>query len=99
MREILLAVAVGITFVAACASVAPYGSSGASAQASNGNLYCWKDRLVEDQDKLVCNWAPTRYDACHGTAVTYLERRAVKSPPAQATRCDNGQSLVVVTTG
>jgi len=99
MRESLLAVATGVTILAACAAVAPYGSGGNGMQASNTSLYCWKDRLVEDSDKLVCNWAPTRYEACNGHAVTYLERRLVKSAPAQATRCENGQSLVMVTTG
>jgi hypothetical protein len=97
MRESVLAVATGVVIVAACAAVEPYKA--VPTQASNASLYCWKDRLVVDQDKLTCNWAPTRYDACNGHAVTYLERRLVKSEPTQVTRCENGQSLVVVTTG
>jgi hypothetical protein len=97
MREPLLALAIGVAIVTACVSVAPYGS-GESMQAS-GSLYCWKDRLVDDQDRLLCNWAPSRYEACRGRAVTYLEKRSVKSQPSAATRCENGQSLVVVTTG
>lgn len=97
MRESFVAVATGLVIVAACASVAPYGG-GSSTQASN-TLYCWKDRLVDEPDKLVCNWAPTRYDACHGRMVTYLEKRLVTAQPSPATRCDNGESLVVVKTG
>jgi hypothetical protein len=98
MREPLIATCVGVAIVAACAAVAPYGAGPAGAQASN-TLYCWKDRLVDESDKLVCNWAPSRYDACNGRAVTYLEKRRVTGEPSAATRCENGQSLVFVTTG
>jgi hypothetical protein len=98
MRESLIAVSVGVVIVAACASVAPYGAAPANAQASN-TLYCWKDRLVDESDKLVCNWAPSRYDACNGHVVTYLEKRRVTGQPSAATRCENGQSLVSITTG
>ena len=97
MREPLIAVAISIVIVAACASVAPYGG-GNVAQASN-TLYCWKDRLVDEQGKLVCNWAATRYDACNGRQTSYLEKRLVTTQPSRATRCENGQSLVYVTTG
>jgi hypothetical protein len=98
MREPVIAVAIGFVIVAACASVAPYAGSNAVGQASN-TLYCWKDRLIDEPDKLVCNWAPTRYDACNGHAVSYLEKRLVTVQPSPATRCENGQSLVYVTTG
>jgi hypothetical protein len=100
MREpvLALALATGIAIVAACAAVEPYKAM-PGPQASNASLYCWKDRLVEEQDRLVCNWAPTRYDACNGHAISYVARSTVKSAPAQVTRCENGQSLVVVTTG
>jgi hypothetical protein len=98
MRESVLALATGVAIVAACAAVEPYKAM-PGAQASNASLYCWKDRLVEEQGRLVCNWASTRYDACNGHAVTYLDRSVVRSAPVQATRCENGQSLVVVTTG
>ncbi|HZZ92245.1 MAG TPA: hypothetical protein VFE23_06765 [Usitatibacter sp.] len=98
MREPLIAVSVGLVIVAACVSVAPYGAAPAGAQASN-TLYCWKDRLVDESDKLVCNWAASRYDACNGHIVTYLEKRLVTRQPSAATRCENGQSLVSVTTG
>jgi len=97
MREPLIAAAIGLVIVAACASVAPY-AGGTGAQASN-TLYCWKDRLVDEQGKLVCNWAPTRYDACHGRETSYLEKRLVTTQPSAATRCENGQSLVYITTG
>jgi hypothetical protein len=97
MREPLIAAAIGLVIVAACASVAPY-AGGTGAQASN-TLYCWKDRLVDEQGKLVCNWASTRYDACHGRETSYLEKRLVTTQPSAATRCENGQSLVYVTTG
>ena len=73
-------------------------AGGTGAQASN-TLYCWKDRLVDEQGKLVCNWASTRYDACHGRETSYLEKRLVTTQPSAATRCENGQSLVYVTTG
>jgi hypothetical protein len=98
MRESLLAIAAGVAIITACAAVAPYGSGGSSKQAST-TLYCWKDRLVDQSDKLVCNWAASRYDACNGRAESYLEKRLVTSQPSPATRCENGQSLVVVTTG
>ena len=97
MREPLIAVAIAVAIVAACTSVAPYKAA-SGAQASN-TLYCWKDRLVDDQGKLECNWAPTRYDACNGRETSYLEKRLVTRQPSPATRCDNGQSLVYVTTG
>lgn len=97
MREPLIAVATGLVIVAACASVAPY-EAGKGAQASN-TLYCWKDRLVDAQGRLECNWAPTRYDACNGRVTSYLEKRLVTTQPSAATRCENGQSLVYVTTG
>ena len=97
MREPLIAAAIGLVIVAACASVAPYGGE-TGAQASN-TLYCWKDRLVDADGKLVCNWAPTRYDACNGHVTSYLEKRLVTRQPSAATRCENGQSLVYVTTG
>jgi len=100
MRESALALATGVAIIAACASVAPYGAGPqASNAAGKGTLYCWKDRLVDESDKLVCNWAPSRYEACNGHAVTYLEKRLVTSRPSAATRCENGQSLVAVTTG
>ena len=79
-------------------AVEPYGGGTHAASASN-TLYCWKDRLVDPQDKLVCNWAPTRYDACNGRGETYIEKRLVTLQPSPATRCENGQSLVYVTTG
>ena len=97
MREPIIAAAIGLVIVAACASVAPY-SGGTGAQASN-TLYCWKDRLMDDQGRLVCNWAPTRYDACNGRETSYLEKRLVTTQPSPATRCENGQSLVYITTG
>jgi hypothetical protein len=97
MRESLIAVAIGLVIVTACASVAPYAGT-PGAQASN-TLYCWKDRLIDDQGRLVCNWAATRYDACNGHETTYLEKRLVTTQPSAATRCENGQSLVYVTTG
>jgi hypothetical protein len=100
MRESALALATGVAIVTACASVAPYGASAPGATASaKGTLYCWKDRLVEQSDKLECNWAPTRYEACNGHAFTYVDKRLVTSQPSAATRCENGQSLVTVTTG
>jgi hypothetical protein len=99
MRESLLALATSAVFIGACVAVAPYGQGASAPQAMNTTLYCWKDRLVDEPDKLVCNWAANRYDACNGHAVTYLEKRLVKSAPSQATRCENGQSLVAVTTG
>jgi len=100
MRESVLAVATGIAIVTACASVAPYGSdSKVASDGAKGTVYCWKDRLVDQSDKLVCNWAPSRYEACNGHAVTYLEKRLLTSQPSPATRCENGQSLVTVTTG
>ena len=99
MRENLVALATGVAIITACAAVAPYGGASTQAATTRGPLYCWKDRLVDESDKLVCNWAPTRYDACNGHVVTYLEKRAVTSQPSAATRCENGQSLVTVTTG
>jgi len=99
MRESVLALATGAVIIAACASVAPYASGPQAANASGkATLYCWKDRLVDESDKLVCNWAPTRYEACNGHMVTSLEKRLVTAQPSAATRCENGQSLVTVTT-
>ena len=98
MRESVLALATGAVIIAACASVSPY-SAGPQAANAKGPLYCWKDRLVDESDKLVCNWAPSRYEACNGHSVTYLEKRLVTGQPSAATRCENGQSLVTVTTG
>jgi len=100
MRESAIAIATGVTIIAACASVGPYGSGSPAASVSaNATLYCWKNRLVDESDKLVCNWAPSRYEACNGHIVSYVEKRLVTSQPSAATRCENGQSLVVVTTG
>ena len=100
MRESVIALATGVAIIAACASVAPYGSGSQVASANGkGPLYCWKDRLVDESDKLVCNWAPSRYEACNGHVVTYVDKRSVTSQPSAATRCENGQSLVTVTTG
>ena len=100
MRESLLALATGVAIIAACASVAPYSPGPqASSAGGSGAVYCWKDRLVDESDKLVCNWAPTRYEACNGHAVSYLEKRVVRSKPEAVTRCENGQPLVTVTTG
>jgi RecA-family ATPase len=103
MRDPLLVLALAsaatlsIALSAACTAVEPYRAAGAMPTRTASTLYCWKDRLTDDSDKLVCNWAESRYDACRSTTFSSIDKKHVAGAPTPVTRCENGQSLVSVT--
>jgi RecA-family ATPase len=103
MRDPLLVLALAsaatlsLALTAACASVEPYHAASAAPTRTASTLYCWKDRLNDAADKLVCNWADSRYEACRSTAYSSIDKTRVAGAPTPVTRCENGQSLVAIT--
>jgi hypothetical protein len=91
------ATTLSLVLSAACSSVEPYHAAPATSTRTASTLYCWKDRLNDAADKLVCNWADSRYEACRSTAYSSIDKTRVAGAPAPATRCENGQSLVAIT--
>ena len=98
MDRILLGfAAISITTLAACAPAEV--RNGATAQAAGpGAQYCAKNRLATQGEKLTCNWAASKADACRFQNLASLDKAAVASEPTSAGRCDNGEWLVQVTT-
>jgi hypothetical protein len=105
MRDPLIALGLAtaatlaIALSAACTTVEPYRAGAATpARTAGTTLYCWKDRLNDASDQLVCNWSESRYDACNSKALSAIDKKRVASQ-GPATRCENGQSLIAVTLG
>lgn len=97
MNKLLGIAAISLTALAACAPAEV--RNGATAQAAgSGPQYCWKNRLTTHGEKLSCNWAASKSDACRFLNLSDIEKASVSSEPTSAGRCENGEWLVQVTT-
>lgn len=97
MNRLLGIAAISITALAACAPAEV--RNGATAQAAgSGPQYCWKNKLMTHGEKLSCNWAASKADACRFQTVSLIDKGSVVSEPTSAGRCENGEWLVQVTT-
>jgi hypothetical protein len=84
--------------LAGCAGMQPTISTQPKALAdSGGTYYCWKNRLNDAGDNLVCNWEHSVSDACESHATVSLAKSSVSGTPQSSRHCDNGQWLVTVT--
>ena len=84
--------------LAACATPDKPATVASTAQPVAGKYFCWRERLVTEGDKLICNWDTNASDACNSMTRTPLDRRSIATGPQNVKRCDNGQWLVEVTT-
>lgn len=100
MNKLLcLAAAVSLFSLAACAPVeVAANGGGAKTSAAAGSYYCWKEKMLTEGDKLVCNWEDNATNACRSNVVRYIDKTMVTSGPANSRRCDNGEWLVMITT-
>jgi len=97
MKKLLAIAAAPIAMLLLSAS-APAAADTPTVQAQSGaNLYCWKGRLYEAGNDLVCNWTDNIKEACEESKMTNIGKDAVTSEPAKAKRCENGEWLVRVT--
>lgn len=97
MNKLLGIAAISLTALAACAPAEVRNGAMAHAAAA-GTQFCWKDRLMTQGEKLSCNWAASKSDACRFLNLSDIEKASVVSEPTSAGRCENGEWLVQVTT-
>ena len=81
--------------VLAAACAAPQAST-RTAAASSPVYYCAKDHLIEQGNRLECNWQPSADEACKFMESSTLERASLASDPQSAGRCNTGVWLVKV---
>jgi len=101
MNKPLCLAAVSLISLAACAPIEPAANgagAGTKASAAAGSYYCWKEKMLSEGDKLVCNWEDNATNACRSNVVRYIDKTTVVSGPANSRRCDNGEWLVMITT-
>jgi hypothetical protein len=88
----------GALALAACAAANKPAATATAASVQAGTYYCWRDKLANDGDNLVCNWERERQVACDASYAVPINRSRVAVGPTDAGRCNNGQWLVMVTT-
>ena len=82
------------TLPVACAApqTTPWPAAGPPLSA----YYCARERLVQNGDRLDCNWQATADEACRIGKSSVLKQSLLASEPQPAGRCDSGVSLVKV---
>ncbi|MBI3715358.1 MAG: hypothetical protein HY255_05140 [Betaproteobacteria bacterium] len=97
MKKLLVIAAAPIAMLLLSGPVQAASDVPAAQGQSGATLYCWKGRLYEAGNDLVCNWTENAKDACEESKMTNIGKDAVVSEPAKAKRCENGEWLVRVT--
>ena len=85
-----------LSLAAGCATNVPNAVT--AQRSAAGTYYCWESKLIENGDRIVCNWNADPLAACQDEFPSYIERSSIRSEPQHAHRCENGHGLAVVTT-